>query len=84
MLAHARKKHIINKTPLNIPQRMIVNETMLVSADTRGSRKHFGKHPVSLLLMAVAVLGGWRNGGGRRKNRKEGREQGRRGGLDLL
>lgn len=52
---------------------------MLVSAETRGSRKHVGKDHVSLLLMADTVFGGWRNGGAPRKNRKEGREQSRRG-----
>lgn len=53
---------------------------MLASAETGESRKHVSKAGVSLLLMAAAVFGGWRNERIPRKNRKEGRK----GDLDLL
>lgn len=72
------QKHIKIEISLKIPQRIIVDDTNV--SECRNKRKQNAcKDRVRLLLMAVSVFGGWRNGGGLKKNRKEGREQGRRG-----
>lgn len=72
------QKHIKIEISLKIPQRIIVDDTNV--SECRNKRKQNAcKDRVRLLLMAVTVFAGWRNGGGLKKNRKEGREQGRRG-----
>lgn len=70
MLAHACKKHIIIKTPLKIPQRMIGNGTNVSERRKKRKQKEFWQ--------SLCLVGGETKEAGGKTGRKEGSRAGGR------